>query len=496
MADSYLWEALDVGKSFGPTVALAGAQLQLRPGEIHALVGENGAGKSTISKVACGVYPVDSGGFRFAGEHFEPHSLTRAASKGVGLVFQESMVITILSVAENIFLDKLRDFRRGGLLDRARLLREASVHLAAAGADFDVDTEWSTLNLGQRKMVEVARALASQPRLLFIDEATAVLDAAGRELVLAALRRLRDQGVSICYISHHMDEVFALADRITVMRDGRTVATLDTAATTRPELESLMVGREVAASMFPTRHRIDDSPVVLAAEGVGHGGRLHDVSFELRSGEVLGIAGLAGCGGTELLKAIAGELPVHSGSMWLHGDSFAPRTPREAMRRGVAYLPGDRDGEGLLSGASIRENIGLPALPQSLRLVDNAAERRTATKFVTSLQIKTPSVEHPVDGLSGGNRQKVVLAKLLAISPGVLLLDNPTRGVDIGARVQVYQAVSEAVAEGMAVLLLSEDLLEVLGLSDRLLVMRAGRGSKTFSDTAVLTERDVLAHML
>lgn len=496
MTNNCLWEALDVGKSFGPTVALAGANLQLRPGEIHALVGENGAGKSTMSKVACGVYPVDQGTFQLSGEYFEPESLTRAASRGVGLVFQESMIITVLSVAENIFLDKLRQFRRGGLLDRARMRREASMHLVSAGADFDVDAEWSTLNLGQRKMVELARALVSAPRLLFVDEATAVLDSAGRELVLAALRRLRDQGVSICYISHHMEEVLSLSDRVTVMRDGRTIATLDTAKTSRSELESLMVGREVTDSLYPTRNPIDNPPVVLATNELGYGEHLHDVSFELRAGEVLGIAGLAGCGGTELLRVIAGEFRTRTGSMLLHGKSFAPRTTRDAIRQGVAYLPGDRDGEGLLGGASIRENIGLAALPQTFHFVDHAAERQTAKSFVASLRIKARSVEQTVDGLSGGNRQKVVLGKLLATSPKILLLDNPTRGVDIGARAHVYEAITAAITAGMAVLLLSEDLPEVMGLSNRLLVMRRGYVSKAFTKTVDLTEQQVLSHML
>ena len=496
MTDNYLWEALDIGKSFGPTAALAGASLQLRPGEIHALVGENGAGKSTMSKVACGAYPVDRGTFRLSGEDFEPESLTRAASRGVGLVFQESMIIPVLSIAENIFVDKLREFRRGGLLDRTRLRREASVYLVAAGADFDVDADWSTLTLGQLKMVELARALASAPRLLFVDEATAVLDSAGRELLLAALRRLRDQGVGICYISHHMEEIFSLSDRVTVMRDGRTIATLDTASTSRSELESLMVGREISDSLYPSRPPLENPPIVLAAEGLRYGEHLQDVSFGLRSGEVLGIAGLAGCGGTELLRVIAGVSRAHAGTMLLNRELFAPRATRDAMRQGVVYLPGDRDGEGLLGGASIRENIGLAILPPTFHLVDNGAEGQTAKSLMASLRIKARSVEQTVDGLSGGNRQKVVLGKLLATSPKILLLDNPTRGVDIGARAHVYEAITAAIAAGMAVLLLSEDLPEVMGLSDRLLVMRRGCISNAFTETVGLTERQVLSHML
>jgi len=492
----HLWEARDVRKSFGPTTALAGVHLQVRRGEIQALVGENGAGKSTLAKAACGVYGVDGGSFRLAGEPFEPGTLTAAAVRGVGLVFQESMVSPALSVAENVVIDRLRDFGRVGYVDRRRVRREAATHLAAAGADFDVDADWSTLNLGQRKMVELARAVSRRPRMLFVDEATAVLDATGRDLVLTALRRLRDQGVSICYVSHHLDEVFALADRITVMRDGSVVATLDTGAATRPELESLMVGREVASSLFPQRTPAGERPVVLNGKGVAAGSGLHGVDLSVRGGEVLGIAGLAGCGGSELLKAVAGELPVRGGRLTLHGQDYSPKTPRHAMRHGVAYLPGDRDGEGLLAGASVRENIGLTGLPGSLHPVRVGPERQLAGRFVESLRIKTSSVDQPVDGLSGGNRQKVVLAKLLALRPGLLLLDNPTRGVDVGARVHLYRAISDAIEAGTAVLLLSEDLPEVMGLSDRLLVLRGGRGTTTFPSTTGVSESQVLAHML
>ena len=491
-----LWEARGVSKAFGPTRALRDASVVLHAGEIHALCGENGAGKSTMSKVACGVYPVDAGEFQRSGAPFVPSSLTSAAEHGVGLVFQESMISNTLSVAENIFIDRLRDFRRAGFLDRTRLNAEASRHLETAGADFGVDTDWSDLDLGRRKMVEIARAISRDPAVLFVDEATAVLDAEGRELVMAALRGFRDRGMSICYVSHHMDEIFALTDRITVMRDGHTVATLSTPDTTRGELESLMVGREVFESMFPARTEARSTPEALSVEELSDGNRLRGVSLALRAGEIVGIAGLAGCGGTELLRTIAGDSSATSGRMSLQGAPYAPRTPRHAMTKGVVFLPGDRDGDGLLGHASVRENIALASLPGSLARTSPADERRTADRYVEALSIKTTSTEQPVERLSGGNRQKVVLAKLLATTPRILLLDNPTRGVDVGARAQIYQAIADAAAAGMAVLLLSEDLLEVLGMSDRVVVLRKGAVSASFDDVAELGERDVLPHML
>lgn len=491
-----LWEARGVSKAFGPTRALRDASVVLRAGEIHALCGENGAGKSTMSKVACGVYPVDSGEFRRSGEPFVPSSLTVAAGHGVGLVFQESMISTTLSVAENIFVDRLREFRRGGVLDRSRMEAEGARHLAVAGADFGVDADWSDLDLGRRKMVEIARAVSRDPAVLFVDEATAVLDAEGRELVMTALRGFRDRGMGICYVSHHMDEIFSLTDRITVMRDGQTVGTLQTSETTRPELESLMVGREVLASMFPPRTVTAGATEVLSVEDVSDGQRLRGVSLALRAGEVVGLAGLAGCGGAELLRTIAGDSAAVGGHMSLQGSPYAPRTPRHAMSKGVAFLPGDRDGDGLLGYASVRENIALASLPGSLGRTSPRDERRTAERYIDELSIKATSTEQPVERLSGGNRQKVVLAKLLATEPRVLLLDNPTRGVDVGARAQIYQAIADAAALGMAVLLLSEDLLEVLGMSDRLVVLRHGRVSAELDDVESLGERDVLPHML
>jgi ribose transport system ATP-binding protein len=499
MPDAFVWEASNVHKAFGATRALDGAHLQLAHGEIHGLCGENGAGKSTMSKAACGVFPIDSGHFLLDGKPFRPGSVTTAASMGVGLVFQDSMVIDTLTIAENIFIDRLRDFQRLGVLSRGELLSEASKNLQAAGADFDVDADWSELNLGQRKMVEIARALSNHPTVLFVDEATAVLDAAGRDLVMEALRGLRTRGVSICYVSHHLDEIFALTDRITVMRDGRNVGTLDTKTTTHAQLETLMVGREVAGSMYPARNAIDiihQRAPVLAVDGLGNKSTLQDVSFQIHEGEILGIAGLAGCGGSELLYIIAGDSPARDGRMSLDGKPFYPRSPRHALSKGVALLPGDRDGEGLLRGGTVRENIALATLPQSLRMVRIGSERVAATRFMDMLSIKASSAEEPVDRLSGGNRQKVVLAKLLASKPRLLLLDNPTRGVDVGARAQIYAAISTAADLGMAIVLLSEDLLELIGISNHMLVLRDGHVSKVFDSTADLSEQTILPHML
>lgn len=496
MADPRIvWSAQNVSKSFGPTRALVNATVSIRAGEIHGLIGENGAGKSTITKVATGVHRADSGTFRLNNTEYEPKSLLETANIGVSLIFQEITVNRMLTIAENVFISRLRRFRRGGLMDRRRINDEAQFHLDALGADFSVNDNIETLNLGQLKVIELARAIAEKPSMLFVDEATAVLDASGKELVLKSLRNLRDQGLAIGYVSHHFDEIFSLTDRMTIMRNGSNVATLETAKTDRHEIESLMVGRSLAGSMFPEKHPGTNEPL-MSAENVSLADKIRNVSFKVNRGEVFGIAGLAGAGGSELLRILAGDLQLTQGTIELIGQDYKPKSPEAAMRRKVAYLPGDRDDEGLVGNFSVRENIGMSILPGSLNPVQVNTERKHVNHFINKLHIKTQNAEAQVDSLSGGNRQKVVLAKLLAINPDVLLLDNPTRGVDVGAREHLYSAIAEAARSGMSVILLSEDLSELLGLVNRLVVFRRGEISHEIDSLENISEREIISHML
>jgi ABC-type sugar transport system ATPase subunit len=491
-----IWTAEGIRKSFGASVALSGAHLSLRTGEIHALIGENGAGKSTLSKVAAGVYHADEGTFLFEGEQYSTESSSSARFKDIGLVFQEQSTSPQLSVAENVYLNTLRAFRVGPLLSRKKIEAAAAAQLDNVGADFDVTTGMNQLDFGQKKILEVARVLAQEPKIVFFDEVTAFLDARGRELVLEAMKKLKASGITVCFVTHHLDEIFEIADRVTVMRDGMTIQTLNVPETNRSELELLMVGREVADSMYPERPRKLVDNAVLAAENIQIGDRIRDASFEIHAGEIVGIAGLAGCGGSELLRAIAGDIPLEGGSLSVEGRPYRPASPRDGANVGVAYLPGERDLEGLLSMFSVRENVGLSILPGSLSRVSIAKEREVSEQFVQQLQIKTDSIEKNVDFLSGGNRQKVVLSKLLATSPTVLLLDNPTRGVDVGARAHIYQSIAEAAKKGAAVLVYSEELNELLGLCSRLLVLRKGQISNEFERVDGLEENDVISHML
>jgi ribose transport system ATP-binding protein len=492
-----LWTASDIHKSFGASKALSGVQMRLHTGEIHALVGENGAGKSTLSKVAAGLFPIDKGQFEFKGEAFQPVSIAHAAKSGVSLVFQEQCTSLELTVAENIFIHDLRSFRVGPFLNGKKIESVAAEQLSNLGADFGVTTELVNLDLGQKKIIELARALAQNPELIFMDEVTAFLDANGRDLVINSIKKLKGQGITVCFVTHHLDEVFEIADRVTVMRDGKTVATLNVKDTNRAEIESLMVGREMASHMYPQRTIKNlERENLLEVKDLKVRDKIVGANFSVAPGEILGIAGLAGCGGSSFLKCIVGDLQTKSGHMIFSSKSYSPKNPREARDMGIAYLPGERDIEGLLSVFSVRENICLPILPRSFSKVSGAKEKQVSQDFVEKLEIKTQSIESIVDSLSGGNRQKVVLSKLLAISPKVLLLDNPTRGVDVGAREHIYSAIAAVAQSGTAVILYSEELNELLGLCDRLLVLRRGAISKEFQDVAHLSENDVISFML
>ena len=497
MKISNIWTADGINKSFGASQALSSAHLSLRTGEIHALMGENGAGKSTLSKVAAGVYQIDDGTFEFNGMPFIPTSIMSATRAGIGLVFQEQSTSPSLTIAENIFINDLRRFRVGAFINRKKIEAAAAAQLISVGADFSVSADMATLDVGQKKILEVARALAQNPRLIFMDEVTAFLDARGRELVLKAMQNLKEQGITVCFVTHHMDEVFQIADRVTVMRDGKTIQTLEVSETDRSELERLMVGREVASHMYPAKNtRNTSAENHLELSNVSVGDRISGVNLSVAPGEIIGIAGLAGCGGNILLKAIGGDLPIKNGAMKCCDGEYRPKSPRDAIELGIAYLPGERDLEGLLSLFSVRENIALSILPSSFRPVSTAAETTVSKQYVADLKIKTHSIESQVDTLSGGNRQKVVLSKLLALKPKILLLDNPTRGVDVGAREHIYQSITDAANAGMAIIIYSEDLPELLGLSDRILVLRHGGISKEFRNVNELAENDVITFML
>jgi ABC-type sugar transport system ATPase subunit len=490
--------AQDICKRYGSTVALDHVPLVLRPGEVHALVGENGAGKSTLLKIAAGAELPDSGALALDGVPYRPHSLREAQRRGVALVFQEVTINTSLTVAENIFIDRLRDFANGiGLVDRGRLERRAQEILDSLDAGISVRENLAALDLGKWKCIEIARALSYEPSVLLLDEATAFLNLQEVRAVLAAMDRLRRQGLTIGFVSHHLDEVLEVADRMSILKDGRYVGTFATNEVTIETIQSRMVGRELSASLYPARKATVAAPEpLLSLEGVAAEPDFGPASLTVSRGEVLGVGGLKGAGGECLLSLIAGDRTATHGIMRLDGKPYRPRAPVDAWQAGIAYLPGDRTAEGLLLDFSVLDNLVLSAQPHRGPFFDRAAAMDLSRRLIQQIRIKasTPSVR--CGDLSGGNLQKVVLGKCLAPRPRLLLLDNPTRGVDVGARAEIYRVIRALADDGMAVLLLSQDLPELLGLSDRIVIMRRGGIAGLFLAETQPTEADVIRQMV
>ena len=487
--------AQHIGRSFGSTRALDDVSIALEPGLVHALVGENGAGKSTLLKILAGAERADQGEVLLDGEPFAPRSLAEAAGRGVGLVYQEITINPALSVAENIFIGQLRRFRRGGLLSTRRMEAEAQRVLDSFSAGISVFRPLASLDLGQWKCIEIARALSLRPKVLLLDESTAFLNHHEVDAVLSAMRELKRENMVIAFVSHHLAEVERVADRLTILKDGRKVGDYDSAAIGRDEIQARMVGRGLSAG------RIAREPVPAAAQPVlslrtlGSGARLAPLSLDIRAGEIVGIAGLKGAGGERLMELIAGIEQPDAGGMTLAGRPYRVRRPAEAWHRGVAYLPGDRTAEGLILDASVLDNLVMARPPRRGPFFDRRRAGRSASDLIDRLRIKTSSRNARSGSLSGGNLQKVVLGKCLAIGPSMLLLHNPTRGVDVGARLEIYRILREEASAGLAVLVLSEDLNELISLSDRILVMQGGTVAATIDRPAEATEDDIIRHM-
>jgi rhamnose transport system ATP-binding protein len=482
-----------VSKRFGSTQALEDVSLALLPGEIHALLGENGAGKSTLIKIMTGVVPPDAGRMSVDGEDVDLGSALHAQELGIAAIYQEPMTFPDLSVAENIFISH-RD--RGRIVDRRRMRQEAEAILGRLGVRLDVNEPARGLTLAEQQTVEIAKALSLRVRVLIMDEPTASLSAHEVNRLFGIVETLRRDGVAVLFISHRMEEVFQIADRVTVMRDGRWVSTRPRSELTPSLAIRDMVGRTLSAFF----HRTPTKPggVVLEARAIGREGVFRDVSFELRSGEVLGFAGLVGARRTDVGLALFGIAPCDRGEILLDGAPVRIRNPQDALRLRIAYSTEDRRELGLVFPLSIAANISLPSLRRyltPLRLVRRAAEEAAAERYRDRLKIRARSVREPVWSLSGGNQQKVVLSKWLDTRPRVLILDEPTRGIDVGSKAEVHQIIDELAHEGMAIILISSDLPEVLAISDRILVMREGRQMSVFEGHEATAERVLAAAM-
>jgi ribose transport system ATP-binding protein len=487
-----LLEMRSIVKRFPGVIALQGVSLHLRRGEVLALTGENGAGKSTLIKVLGGAHAPDEGQILVEGRAVRFESVRGAKEAGIALIHQELMLAPNLDVAGNIFLGN--EDRPLGLLSPLRrgAMRAASAALLErVGLAHAPETPVSSLTVGEMQMVEIAKALALRARIIIMDEPTSSLAAGESQKLFQIIRQLRADGIAIIYISHRMEEVLDLADRITVLRDGRHVGDLERAEATHEKIVALMVGRELSANYFPPRPETAPGEPALVVEGLLVPGAPAPVSFSAGRGEILGFAGLVGSGRTELMQAVFGATPALGGSMLLEGRAFLPRRPSEAIRRGVYLAPEDRKRHGLVLPMTVAQNISLPAVNGYARFgfLDRAQERRVAEAEVARFRVKTPSVQRLVVNLSGGNQQKVVLGKWMAMQPRVLILDEPTRGIDVGAKAEIYRHMAALAAEGLTILMVSSEMEEVLGMSDRVVVMHERRIEGVLPRAGLTAER-------
>jgi ribose transport system ATP-binding protein len=462
-------------KSFPGVRALEDVQLDLRPSEVHALVGENGAGKSTLVKILSGVYQADRGAIWLSGAPVQILNPAHAQVLGISPVHQELQLEPYLSVAENIFLGR-QPTGRFGVVDHRRMHREARRLLDSLGVAIDPAAAIESISIAQRQIVAIARAVLSTARVIIFDEPTSALTERETALLFGMITKLRETGIGIIYISHRLEEIFRLCDRVTVLRDGRYIATKSVAETDRLELIGLMIGRDIS-DLF----RKEAAPIretVLEVRRLSRKGLLHDISFSLRRGEIVGLAGLVGAGRTDLARAIFGDITFDFGEIVVAGKTISRHhSPRRAIAAGIALVPEDRKEQGLVLGLSVRQNISLATLPALSRLafIGASEEERLARSYIELLTIKTPSIDQKALYLSGGNQQRVVLGKWLATQPKVLIVDEPTRGIDVRAKASIHGLLCDLAKQGVAILMISSDLPEILAMSDRILVMHRGR---------------------
>ena len=489
-----------INKAFPGVQALSNMTLDLRHGEVHAVCGENGAGKSTLMKLITGVYQPDSGTMTLNGERLVVRNPNDAYAKGIAIIFQETSLFPELTILENIFMghELTRPLpglgRFGRRLDYGSMRTKAGEIFGRLGMALDLEARVTDLSVAVKQMVEIAKALSFDSRILILDEPTAALTSKEVDTLFDTIRRLKAHGVSMLYISHRLDEIFQIADRVTVIRDGEFVSTEQVGRVTRDRLVSWMVGRTLH-NLYP-KEDVPIGEVVLEARGIRQKGVLDGVDLTLRRGEILGLSGLAGAGRTELALVLCGLSRPDAGEIRVDGQRHAIHSYREAMERGIVYVSEDRQKYGLVVPMTVAENVTLPLLRRissAFGLVDVGREQEITRSYVESLSIKTPGGDFVVSNLSGGNQQKVSVAKALATEPRILILDEPTRGVDVGAKSEIHRIISDLARQGKAIIMISSDLPEVLGMSDRVLVMKNGRKQGELGRGA-LTQESIL-HM-
>ena len=474
---SLMLKCTGISKSFPGVKSLDNVDFSVAAGEVHALLGENGAGKSTLVKTIAGAYQPDSGSIVFDGAEVSWSSPKIARRRGIHVIFQELVLFPELTVAENIFIGEEPE-AFGPVISYRKMKREAATILESLGVQLDPLRKVKKLSIADQQMVEIAKALVGKAKLLILDEPTAVISGREADVLFDRLRMLRRQGVAVVYISHRLEEIFQIADRVTVLKDGKFVGVRRVADVDRNSLVRMMVGRDLQ-DLYPpvaSKTAVDDHQPVLEVRELSVGQRVRNVTFSLRRGEVLGLAGLIGAGRTELALGIFGALPVTSGTLLLEGEEYRPKSPKTAIRKGLGLLTEDRKGEGLLLGLGIAANITAPKLEQITRggVLDVRAEERLATNEISKFLIKASRPKAPVVNLSGGNQQKVLFSRWTLACQRVLILDEPTRGVDVGAKAEIYRIIRLLADEGIGILMISSELQEIVAMCDRILVMRRG----------------------
>ncbi|MGL5303158.1 MAG: ribose ABC transporter ATP-binding protein RbsA [Aeromonas sp.] len=476
---SPILELTGIVKTFPGVRALDEAGLRVYPGQVMALLGENGAGKSTLMKVLTGIYQADSGSVSYRGQPIHFKGPRDSQDQGISIIHQELNLLPELSIAANIFLGR-EPRTRLGCIDHKQLRERASGLLARLGVKHGPDTRLGDLSIGEQQMVEIAKALSFDASVIIMDEPTDALTDTETEQLFVVIRELREQGCGIVYISHRLKEIFEICDRVTVLRDGKWIGEKAVSDLDEDKIIEMMVGRRLEEQYPRLARKL--GPVSLQVKDLAGPG-VHGVSFSLRQGEILGFSGLMGSGRTELMKLIYGANPISSGELNVDGQGLIPRSPADGLAAGIAYISEDRKGDGLVLELSVRENMSLCALGEFIShgKIDGKAERQAVSDYVRLFNIKTPSQDQLIRLLSGGNQQKVAIAKGLLTKPKVLILDEPTRGVDVGAKKEIYQLINQFKDEGMSIILVSSEMPEVLGMSDRIMVMHEGRISAEFN---------------
>ncbi len=489
--ENFLLEMKGIGKTFPGVKALDGVNLSIRAGEVHALLGENGAGKSTLIKILSGAYVRDEGEIYWEGERVDIRSPQDAQQLGISTIYQEFNLAPHLSIAENIFIGQLPR-KKSGLVDWTTVKERSQKILDSLGVSLSVDAPTSTLSVAEQQLVEIAKALNRKTRLLIMDEPSAVLGEKDLENLFEVVRSLQANGIAIIYISHRLKEIFELAGQVTVLKDGRYVATKAVSDVNMDDLVRLMIGRDLE-DVYPKRNpKVGE--VLLDVQHISRPGMLHDISFQLHAGEIVGFAGITGSGRTELARVIFGADP-YEGEMKLFDKAYKPHSPSDAIQQQLALVTEDRKAQGLFLGLSVTINVTISAIKAYCRLgvIKMRDELETVKQMIQQLSIKTPTPQFQVVNMSGGNQQKVVLARWLSMGTRVLILDEPTRGIDVGSKSEIYQIMSELTEQGVGIIMISSELPEILGMSDRVMVMREGRLVKKLP-RAEASEEVVMLH--